>query len=367
MSHWRILYDGIPEAVLDTKEKFAFESDTIFGAENFKFSTIARNITNVDMDSLLVEYAITDRNNLTHVTRERVAPLKAFESVEIEFETGTSALIGANEFKVEINPREDQIEQFSFNNLGIRSFLVEGDVGNPVLDVTFDGVRILDKDVVSPNPTISVILKDDNDLNPITDISSFELGLKRLPDGQEVSIPLDDERITFFPADSSNNFCARVEYTPEFDSGEYIFFAQGRDVSGNLSGDQSYQVQFEVILESMVSNVLNYPNPFSTSTEFIFTLTGREVPDEFSIQIYSMSGKVVKEITRDELGPLRIGLNRTDYKWTGTDDFGNKLGNGVYFYRIITSEVGGETLDHFNNPDVDQYFKKGFGKLVIMR
>ena len=138
-------------------------------------------------------------------------------------------------------------------------------------------------------------------------------------------------------------------------------------MDGNLSGDRNLSIEFEVETASTITNVINYPNPFSTQTEFVFTLTGRTVPDEFTIQIYSMSGKVVKEIRKEELGPLRIGLNRTDYKWTGTDDFGNKLANGVYLYRIITSEVDGNTLDHRETEGIDSFFKKGFGKLVIMR
>lgn len=49
----------------------------------------------------------------------------------------------------------------------------------------------------------------------------------------------------------------------------------------------------------------------------------------------TLSGKVVKEVTMDELGPLRVGINRTLYRWDGTDDFGNKLGNGVYLMKAI--------------------------------
>jgi flagellar hook assembly protein FlgD len=84
----------------------------------------------------------------------------------------------------------------------------------------------------------------------------------------------------------------------------------------------------------------------------------------------------VKEITKEEIGPVRIGLNRTEYKWNGRDEYGDALANGVYFYRVITN-LDGKQMDHlsttgtysrlFNNSDFDKYFKKGFGKLVIMR
>jgi len=116
----------------------------------------------------------------------------------------------------------------------------------------------------------------------------------------------------------------------------------------------------------MISHVLNYPNPFSTSTQFIFTLTGEQVPDYLKIQILSVSGKVIKEITKNELGPLNIGLNRTEYKWDGTDDYGSKLGNGVYLYRVVANDENAESIDIYNN-GTDQFFKGKLGKLVILR
>ena len=56
---------------------------------------------------------------------------------------------------------------------------------------------------------------------------------------------------------------------------------------------------------------------------------------------------MVKEITRSELGNLRIGRNITDYAWDGTDEYGNELANGVYFYRVTASN-NGEALSLFS-------------------
>jgi flagellar hook assembly protein FlgD len=115
----------------------------------------------------------------------------------------------------------------------------------------------------------------------------------------------------------------------------------------------------------MVTNVLNYPNPFTTATKFVFTITGNEVPDYMKIQIMTIKGTVVKEITKDELGPLHIGRNITEYTWNGRDEFGDLLANGVYFYRVVT-KLDNKQMDHMST-GYDKYFKKGFGKLVIIR
>ncbi|MEM6831771.1 MAG: T9SS type A sorting domain-containing protein, partial [Bacteroidota bacterium] len=124
-------------------------------------------------------------------------------------------------------------------------------------------------------------------------------------------------------------------------------------------------IAFEVITETAISNVLNYPNPFTTSTRFVFTLTGSELPDDMMIQIMTVSGKVVREIYMEELGPIKIGNNLTDFAWDGTDMYGDRLANGVYLYRVITQFDGQEVLEFKTN--TNQYFKNGYGKMYLMR
>ena len=110
---------------------------------------------------------------------------------------------------------------------------------------------------------------------------------------------------------------------------------------------------------------MNYPNPFSTQTQFVFTLTGENIPDEFTIQILTVTGKLVRTITRNELGPIHIGRNVTDYRWDGKDEFGDQLANGVYLYRVKTS-INGENVD-LRESGADQYITKGFGKMYLLK
>jgi len=48
----------------------------------------------------------------------------------------------------------------------------------------------------------------------------------------------------------------------------------------------------------MISNMLNYPNPFTTSTAFVFTITGADVPQNLKIQILTITGKIVRRSRR---------------------------------------------------------------------
>lgn len=79
----------------------------------------------------------------------------------------------------------------------------------------------------------------------------------------------------------------------------------------------------------------------------------------------TVRGVVVKEITKDEMGPLHVGTNITEYAWDGRDQYGSPLANGVYFYQVVTKE-NNENMTHMSE-SYDQYFKKGIGKLVILR
>ena len=152
--------------------------------------------------------------------------------------------------------------------------------------------------------------------------------------------------------------------------GEYELLVKGDDKSGNISGDNGYRITFEVIRESTVTEILNYPNPFSTRTQFVFTLTGVEPPSDISIQIFTVAGNVVREIDETELGNVHIGRNFTDYWWDGTDDFGDPLANGVYFYRVVVQDSGENVK--YNETSAGQYFhrdKQGamFGKMMLIR
>ncbi|MCS6930546.1 MAG: hypothetical protein NZM43_13745, partial [Saprospiraceae bacterium] len=122
-----------------------------------------------------------------------------------------------------------------------------------------------------------------------------------------------------------------------------------------------------VVTRSALSNLLNYPNPFSTHTCFYYTLTGAEVPIHFRLQILTVSGRVVREVTEAEFGPLRPGTHRSDFCWDGRDQHGDPLANGVYLYRIIAKRADGSDFDLWENTAIDGFFQKGIGKMVLLR
>jgi hypothetical protein len=67
----------------------------------------------------------------------------------------------------------------------------------------------------------------------------------------------------------------------------------------------------------------------------------------------------------NELGTIKIGRNITEYAWDGRDEFGDPLANGVYLYRVLT-DLGGDKIKH-RETGADQFFRKEFGKMYLMR
>jgi flagellar hook assembly protein FlgD len=170
----------------------------------------------------------------------------------------------------------------------------------------------------------------------------------------------------FSPAVLPKNSC-RIDFDPIFaEDGIYELDVEATDRSLNESGKYDYTITFEVINKSTITEVLNYPNPFTTSTRFAFILTGNEVPEHMRIRIMTVTGKVIREITKAELGNIHIGRNITDYAWDGRDEYGDLVGNGVYLYRVDTDLKNGDRPEH-RATEVDAYFKKGWGKMYLMR
>lgn len=371
LRYWRVTYDPVPEGAIAPNLHFS-SKDSVDIGEPINFSIAFKNISLANFDSLKIKMTITDRNNVVNIIPVgRKKPLNPDpDSLHISTVIPTQTLPGNNTLFVEVNPDDDQPEQYHFNNFAFRNFYVKPDSLSPLLDVTFDGVHILNRDIVSSKPDIIVKLKDEAKWMILDDNSLAKVSV-RFPDGSIRQFQFNSDTLQFTPAGQAPNTdnTATINFKPHFlADGDYELIVSGKDKSDNTAGNIEYRVAFQVINKPMISNMLNYPNPFTTSTAFVFTISGSEVPQNIRIQVMTITGKIVREITKDELGPLHIGRNITEFKWDGTDEYGQKLANGIYLYRVITN-LNGKSLDKYKaeGDNTDKYFNKGYGKMYLMR
>ena len=122
------------------------------------------------------------------------------------------------------------------------------------------------------------------------------------------------------------------------------------DVNNNSSEQRlTFTVQEAAIPK--VKRLYNYPNPFSTSTEFMLEHNQSCEIMDVQIQIYTVGGRLVKTLLSQvsTQGFTTRGLN-----WDGRDDYGDLLANGVYIYRLQYLNSEGKKAE-------------GTQKLVILR
>ena len=376
MPYWRIYYDALPDVGVSNGSGFSFIKDTLNQGEEVSLHLPITNLTPIDMDSLLVKYFIIQSvTNESQTILQRIAPLPGNASATLNFSLPTLKLNGSYKLIVELNPDKDQPELKHFNNFAQFEFYVRGDKEKPLLDVTFDRLHIVDEELVSSRPEIRITLVDNNEFFALKDTSLFDIYLSDSPlPSHFVRQSLSDPDITFQPADlSKGKNKASVIIRKHFDDGRYFLKVAAKDNVGNTAGQSDYQISFRVINKSAISNIVNYPNPFTSSTRFVYTLTGETLPEEYHLQIMTVTGKVVREVSKEELGPLRFGTHMTDFAWDGRDEFGDPLAAGVYLYRFSIKKEGGDSMerlkkeDYSRLSDLDTYFKNDIGKMVLMR
>jgi hypothetical protein len=368
LKKWQIIYNGVPEGTLNPYAVglSMYQPQTKPEGDSISYTYRFDNISQFDFSQpIKVVYTIRNESGNLRLDTVTYAALAANQNLLFTYKFSTKGLVGKNYIQAYVNP-QFQPEQYYYNNIVETSFTVEADKTQPVLEVAFDGVRIFDGDLVSASPLINISLRDNNRYLLMTDPSSIELYIQYPGQSQPIQITSTNSMVKSWSLENAktNTFVAEIQPANLAD-GIYTIIVQGKDASGNKSGSNQYRISFTVENKPSISYFYPYPNPFSTTTRFVFTLSGTHVPDKLKIQIMTVSGKVVKEIFKEQLGPIHIGNNISEYAWDGTDDYGDRLANGVYLYRVIIKDDT-QYFEHRENAG-DKAFKHDWGKLYILR
>ncbi len=354
-----LTYLPVPESML-------FIPDDIFAS--LPDTTISQGVVYQDSLELINVSGYPYLDSLSIITETgttsdtlRLLPLSFKSSVPLRYDTRDGGAPRDLTFRL-INPDRESVN----NRVQLDNYLiVDNDELNPFVQVRVDGRLLLDGDIVAASPLIEISLRDENTslrLDDTTYVSVFIKGSCETCIFRR--IPYTSGEISWDFRESSSELV--INYMPEnLENDIYTLRVQSSDVAGNESGNPPYEINFEVVNESTLTNVYPYPNPFSDNVRFIFTLTGNQLPDEFSIRIFTIGGRQVRLITRDMLGPINIGNNITTYAWDGRDEFGDQLANGVYLYRVDAS-IEGEPIE-VRPTAGDRSFTNGFGKLYLLR
>lgn len=371
LKHWMVTFDALPEASVNTSSNYYFYKDTLQEGDSVHFQLAFQNISEYNMDSIdVIVKCIDNQNQEDTIVRRRMPPLAAGDTLILSHSFSTLGMGGANKLQLIFNPGILPEKSYS-NNIYQKNFFVIKDKINPLLDVTFDGIHIINNEIVSPTPLILISAIDENKLRLLDDTQCFSLYL-RPPGGNLNRIALNSREIKFKAADSLSNK-AIIEFRPSYlADGNYEFSTNVTDASGNKAGINDYIINFEVTGTASITNFSPYPNPVNNALRFMFSLTGPNIPEDIQIQISTIDGKLIKTISKVALGPIHIGNNITAVVWNGTNENGDKLANGVYLYRVFISDKRNTFLH--KKSTIDAYFKsqdkdinKNMGKIYLIR
>lgn len=369
IEQWQVNYLELPDAVIIPNQSIETEPVQVAEGLNYPINFKVVNVTPTSFeDSLAYRVNLFNQNSrINKAEIDKLPPLESNASFEFSVDLNSRNNVGLNDFSILINPTNRFNEYRKINNqISLFNLLnVKKDSLPPFIDITFDGINIMDGDIVAPSPLIKIVLRDENKILLKSDTANINLSIQPLCEGCELRpIYFSNKNVNYTPATAEEPFTITYQAN-KFEDGQYKIKANIADESNNKAGEEPYEVSFEVVNASTITNFFPYPNPFSSQARFVFTLTGSEIPDELKIQILTVSGRVVREILQDEIGLIHIGNNITDYAWDGTDEFGDKLANGVYLYRVLVRK-NGMFLDQ-RETSADKAFKKGYGKLYILR
>ncbi len=364
-NYWLASYQLPVELSVLPQHQYKITPSTTLQGDTIKYQFAFANIGEENVTQVQRDLYIDDANRQkTLVERDTLNTVVSGDTVLSTYKIATRNLLGNYKLISALSPINKR-ENSSFNNTLEGAFTINKDVKQPKLSITIDGKIPMQNDLISPRPLINIKLNDDNPFLLLNDSAYLNIEIKRPNSTTYQSINYQSSDVIFTPATQANKNEMSVQYQPYFsEDGMYSLRIQVKDASNNNANNTVYELDFEVVNSSSITHFYPYPNPFTSHTQFVFTLTGEKIPDDMKIQIMTISGKIVREISMTELGPIRIGHNISDYKWNGTDQYGDRLANGVYLYKVVLKNANDFKQ---RSTSGDKYFNSGFGKLYLMK
>ncbi|WP_439880409.1 type IX secretion system sortase PorU [Pontibacter sp. MBLB2868] len=228
-----------------------------------------------------------------------------------------------------------------------QSVIIGGSAKNAEADNTPPTVKLFmnDESFVFGAPTnkdavLLAKLFDDNGIN------TAGLGI-----GHELTAILDDDRDNvivlndYYTAEADSYQEGRVKYYfKDLAPGPHSLRVKAWDTHNNAAEEY---IEFVVSNDSKIAleHVLNHPNPFSTKTTFHFDHNRAGDNLEIQVQIFTISGKLVKTL---ETTSYASKAHFADITWNGRDEYNDLLGRGVYIYKVnVRSQLDGSKTSIF--------------------
>lgn len=236
----------------------------------------------------------------------------------------------------------------------------------PTIGLYMNNLNFVDGGITNRNPYLLACLTDESGINT----SGVAIGhdLTGVLDGDVEGTYVLNE----YYEGGDNNPCTNPQFL-DYQKGQVMYRLNNLELGNhqivfkawdinNNSSEQTldFVVMHEGSESIYIDKLLNWPNPFTNQTYFHFEHNCDSELDVM-VQIFTISGKLVKTIRQQvSAEPWREGYRtgRFAIPWDGLDDFGDKIGKGVYIYRVTVKGV---------NPEICKGSATAIEKLVILK
>jgi len=226
-------------------------------------------------------------------------------------------------------------------------FIIGGTSSNPINDKQGPDIKLYlnnknfaNGGLTDQNPVVLAYVSDSSGINTTGN------GI-----GHDISVVLDNQtNNTMFindsyVADENTYKSGKIQYPLlNLTNGAHQLTLKVWDVCNN-SSEATLDFVVAQSTDLMIDKLFNYPNPFTTNTSFYFMHNQAGSDMQVLIQIFTVSGRLIKTI-ETQINPT--GYLSDPIAWNGLDDFGDKIGKGVYVYKVKVRNSAGQTAEKYN-------------------
>lgn len=239
---------------------------------------------------------------------------------------------------IALNYGRGKLSYYAFSNqidaIGLDTTLIIGGIDpnglvdsiGPEINAYLNDEQFIDGGISNETPVLYLKLYDESGINTVGNGIGHDL-MAILDEESANPIILND----YYSSDLNTYQSGQVKYPfSTLEPGQHTISVKAWDVNNN-SSDVRISFSVQAAETPLVKRLYNYPNPFSTSTEFMLEHNQSCEVMDVQVQIFTISGRLVKTL-QSQVNTQ--GFTTRGLFWDGRDDFGDKLANGVYIYRL---------------------------------
>jgi hypothetical protein len=326
-------------------------SDTLKALEEVKIEGQIKDLQGVPRSDFNGEIQMTifDKSSITSTLGNEETPITTYKNKEnlifkgnFEIQNGSFSFSFRLPKNINYQPGFSKLNFYAWDKSSFRdaksnlsTILIGGsakefpvDNNPPLVTLFLNDSTFISGSKVGINPLLMAEISDESGIN-ITNTAV----------GQDLTAVLTNEESTeyelnnYFEPKLNDYKAGTIKYPfRNLKEGKYTLSLKAWDFYNNSS---EQKIEFTVVknYNIKITEVFNFPNPFSDKTGTTFSITQDHLEEdiEVELEVFTSDGKMVKNF-RSVI--YKSDSKISDIKWDGKDNSGNSLPLGVYIYKI---------------------------------